>query len=145
MHFKKLYIKNLASIEEAEIDFENGPLSEDALFLICGETGSGKTTLLDAICLALFNNTPRMEQSKQECYYDHPTNSETAQNQISKTDDPRQLLRRNTGEAIVQLEFTGSNDLKYTAIWNVYRSMKPTIVPIPKRERSKKKSVKPLA
>ena len=57
MHFKKLYIKNLASIEEAEIDFENGPLSEDALFLICGETGSGKTTLLDAICLALFNNT----------------------------------------------------------------------------------------
>ena len=122
MHFKKLYIKNLASIEEAEIDFENGPLSEDALFLICGETGSGKTTLLDAICLALFNNTPRMEQSKQECYYDHPTNSETAQNQISKTDDPRQLLRRNTGEAIVQLEFTGSNDLKYTAIWNVYRS-----------------------
>ena len=55
MHFKKLYIKNLASIEEAEIDFENGPLSEDALFLICGETGSGKTTLLDAICLALLS------------------------------------------------------------------------------------------
>ena len=49
MKLQKLTIKNLASIEDAVIDFENGPLSEEPLFLICGETGAGKTTLLDAI------------------------------------------------------------------------------------------------
>ena len=43
MKLQKLTIKNLASIEDAVIDFENGPLSEESLFLICGETGAGKT------------------------------------------------------------------------------------------------------
>ena len=37
MKLQKLTIKNLASIEDAVIDFENGPLSEESLFLICGE------------------------------------------------------------------------------------------------------------
>ena len=36
MKLQKLTIKNLASIEDAVIDFENGPLSEESLFLICG-------------------------------------------------------------------------------------------------------------
>ena len=45
MKLQKLTIKNLASIEDAVIDFENRPLSEESLFLICGETGAGKTTL----------------------------------------------------------------------------------------------------
>ena len=35
MKLQKLTIKNLASIEDAVIDFENGPLSEESLFLIC--------------------------------------------------------------------------------------------------------------
>ena len=34
MKLQKLTIKNLASIEDAVIDFENGPLSEESLFLI---------------------------------------------------------------------------------------------------------------
>ena len=53
MKLQRLTLHNIASIEEAEIDFEQGPLGEEAIFLICGPTGAGKSTLLDAICLAL--------------------------------------------------------------------------------------------
>ena len=42
MKLQKLTIKNLASIEDAVIDFENGLLSEESLFLICGETGQAR-------------------------------------------------------------------------------------------------------
>ena len=74
MKLQKLTIKNLASIEDAVIDFENGPLSEESLFLICGETGAGKTTLLDAICLALYNETPRMETGRKRKVQGHRAN-----------------------------------------------------------------------
>ena len=37
---------------------------------------------------------------------------------------PRQLMRRNTGEAFVSLTFTGSNDVHYEAKWSVARARK---------------------
>ncbi len=53
--------KNLASLAgEFEVDFEQEPLKSAGLFAISGATGAGKSTLLDALCMALYENTPRL-------------------------------------------------------------------------------------
>ncbi len=44
---------------EWKIDFTREPFASNGLFAITGPTGAGKTTLLDAICLALYHETPR--------------------------------------------------------------------------------------
>ncbi|WP_297644773.1 AAA family ATPase [uncultured Bacteroides sp.] len=125
MKLQKLTIKNLASIEDAVIDFENGPLAEESLFLICGETGAGKTTLLDAICLALYNETPRMNRTANEKYKDSAQSFANKEG-TAQVNDNRQLMRRNTGEAWAELEFIGTNEIPYTAKWYVARARKKT-------------------
>ena len=52
---------NLASLAgEFEIDLAHGPLGAAGVFAIVGNTGAGKSTLLDALCVALFDRTPRL-------------------------------------------------------------------------------------
>lgn len=118
MKLLKLTIINIASIESAVIDFENGALADESCFLICGPTGSGKTTLLDAMCLALYNQTPRIAAASKESYTDL---TENFGNDI-KIDDPRFLMRRGTDFARVELAFTDINDQKLTACWQVERA-----------------------
>jgi len=118
MKLKKLTIHNIASIEEAMIDFANGPLAEESIFLICGETGAGKSTILDAICLALYKDTPRMKRTNREAYQD-PTITSLDHVQ---TNDCRQLVRRNAKEAWVELEFEDQEEITYTARWSVDRA-----------------------
>lgn len=118
MKLRKLTIKNLASIEEATINFTEGPLAEESIFLICGETGSGKSTLLDAICLALYKDTPRMKQTNREAYHDA---SITVLDSV-QTNDCRQLVRRNAKEASVVLSFEDNDGIGYTATWSVSRT-----------------------
>lgn len=85
MKILTLRLKNLNSLKgEWKIDFTQSPFSENGLFAIIGPTGAGKTTLLDAICLALYHQTPRLGAIS------------TASNEI---------MTRGTAESIAEVEF----------------------------------------
>lgn len=62
MKILSLRLKNLNSLKgEWSIDFTQPPFVDNGLFAITGPTGAGKSTLLDAICLALYHETPRLK------------------------------------------------------------------------------------
>jgi exonuclease SbcC len=107
--------KNLASLEgEFNIDFNVEPLKSAGIFAITGPTGAGKSTILDAICLALFDNAPRI--SKGENIQVNDVFDKT----INQTDS-RNLLRKGTGEGRAEVDFTAVNGEPYRAVWYVRR------------------------
>ena len=115
MKLQKLNIHNIASIEDAEINFDKEPLSTSEVFLITGKTGAGKSTILDAVCLCLYADTPRLDSTHMQ------GNTKDGDNLIN-IEDPRQLLRQNTGECYCKLSFIGNNNVHYEAIWSVQRA-----------------------
>ena len=115
MKIQKLIIHNMASFEDAEIDFSASPLADADLFLITGKTGAGKSTILDAICLALYGTTPRLKNTDME----GAVKDGTGEVQINS---PAQLLRENTGGMFVKLTFEGTNGMPYEAEWEIHRS-----------------------
>lgn len=61
MRLIELRLKNLNSLKgEWHIDFSDDAFLNEGIFAITGQTGAGKTTILDAICLALYSQTPRL-------------------------------------------------------------------------------------
>ncbi|MDO4628354.1 MAG: AAA family ATPase [Planctomycetia bacterium] len=67
MFIEKVTLKNLASLRGAwEIDFTQ-PEYENGIFAIIGTNGAGKSTILDAICLALYGQTPRQKTFNALC------------------------------------------------------------------------------
>lgn len=129
MKLRKLRIHNIASIEDAEIDFESTPLSDSSVFLIAGKTGAGKSTILDAISLALYDDTPRLAG----------TNMQGGIKEREKNVQPwdtEQLLRRGCGEGYVSLSFTATDGTRYEASWSVARAHKKPTGAIQSRRRS---------
>ena len=101
-------------LKEFCVDFEKAPLRNCGLFAITGPTGSGKSKLLDAMCLALFNNSPRLKKS--------------GGNKFDQTDlspnDPRTLLNKDAQSAYAEVDFLGVDLKKYRARWSVRRLKK---------------------
>lgn len=59
MKIEQIYIHHINALRGRwRIDLS----AYEGLFAICGATGSGKTSILDAICLALYGQTPRISK-----------------------------------------------------------------------------------
>lgn len=109
--------KNLASLEgDFEVDFTAEPLKSAGIFAITGSTGSGKSTLLDAICLALFNDTPRINRAS-----DNADIADVKELTI-KQKDSRNILHRGTADGYAEVDFVALSGDKYRARWSVRRS-----------------------
>lgn len=117
MRILKISGKNLASLaDEFCVNFEAEPLASTGLYAISGPTGAGKSTLLDALCLALYDATPRLLRVAGRSQL-ADVGSETV-----STQDPRTLLRRGTAEGHAEVDFVGSDGASYRARWNVRRA-----------------------
>ena len=118
MRILKISGKNLASLAgEFCVDFEQEPLASSGLFAISGPTGAGKSTLLDALCLALYDSTPRLLKTARNASLLPDVGDETVSAQ-----DPRNLLRRGAIEGHAEVDFIGNDGVRYRARWSVRRS-----------------------
>lgn len=100
-----LYVrfKNLNSlVGEWEIDLSHPAFTSNGIFAITGPTGAGKTTILDAICLALYGRTPRL-------------------NKITKSGN--EIMSRHTGECFAEVIFETSSG-KFRCYWSQHRARK---------------------
>jgi exonuclease SbcC len=112
MKIERITVCNIASLAGTHsVDFTKDPLRTAGLFSISGATGAGKSTLLDALCLALFDQTPRLNQVGRLADL---TNGE-------KQNDTRMLLRRNTAYGFAEVAFVGVDQQQWTARWSVRR------------------------
>ncbi|MDR2919824.1 MAG: AAA family ATPase [Tannerella sp.] len=110
--------KNLASLEgEFEIDFTIEPLKSSGIFAITGSTGSGKSTLLDALCLALFDDTPRTNRASENNIQIADVRDKTINQK-----DSRNILRRGTSDGYAEVDFVSLGGEKFRSRWNVRRS-----------------------
>ncbi|MDT8364007.1 MAG: AAA family ATPase [Nitrosomonas sp.] len=103
MRILQIRFRNLNSlVGDWEIDLTHPEFTADGIFLINGPTGAGKSTILDAICLALYGRTPRL-------------------NRISKSSN--EIMSRQTGECHAEVTFEMSTG-RYRCHWSQRRARK---------------------
>jgi exonuclease SbcC len=100
MKILSLRFKNINSLKgEWKIDFQDPEFRGNGLFAITGPTGSGKTSILDAICLALYHQTPR----------------------LSVSSGSNELMTRHTGDCLAEVVFSVQKK-GYRAFWSQRRA-----------------------
>ena len=115
MKILRLNLCNLASIAgEHSIDFESEPLSNAGLIAITGKTGAGKSTLLDAMCLALYDQIPRLNGAVGSL--------KDPSGQGISIKDSKNILRRGTTIGFAELEFIALDQKRYIARWDIRRA-----------------------
>ena len=103
MKILELRFKNLNSlVGEWLIDFNSPEYISDGIFAITGATGVGKTSILDAICLALYGETPRLGK-------------------ITKSSN--EIMSRQTAECFAEICFE-TKEGQFRCIWSQHRSRK---------------------
>jgi len=111
--------KNLASLAgRFEVDFSKPPLEHAGLIAITGPTGAGKTTLLDAMCLALFDRTPRFGNRGGVVIGGQSDDP----NLGLKANDVRGILRHGAVEGWAEVDFIGVDEQRWRARWDVRRA-----------------------
>lgn len=103
MKILSLRFQNLNSlVGHWQVNFTNPAFVHSGIFAITGPTGAGKTTLLDAICLALYGRTPRLDK-------------------INKNSN--EIMSRTTGECSAEVTFRCSAG-DFTCKWMQHRARK---------------------
>ena len=101
MRILELRFKNLNSLAgEWTIDFTAPEYVADGIFAITGSTGAGKSTILDAICLALYGRTPRL-------------------NAVNKNSN--EIMSRRTGDCFAEVTFETQSGM-FRSNWNQHKA-----------------------
>jgi len=103
MKILNIRFKNLNSlVGEWEIDLTDPAYTSNGIFAITGPTGAGKTTILDAICLALYGQTPRLGR-------------------VTKSGN--EIMSQQTGECFSEVTFETQSG-RFRCHWSQHRARK---------------------
>lgn len=101
MRILSIHIRNLNSLAgEWKIRLDGPEYEAGGIFAITGPTGAGKSTILDAVCLALYGATPRLDK-------------------VTKSSN--EIMSRHTSECMAKVRFCTTRG-EYECCWSQRRA-----------------------